>query len=279
MSRDAEMLKPEIRPAVDARRPDSGDQPPPPLVDDVLRLSAPIRLDRIQADNRLRQAGVTGTLAAADFLQTKDAAPIALIEAMNFLMRTEIDSLQETQASHVRARLAALLSHPTGTVRAAASRALQLIGPGNQRTAFLRAIADPERRVRWAVVKRFGDFAEEADRAQLQILLSFLQAGNESDFDRLDADHDGTLTRTEFMRGDDEFVRLDKNTDGAVSKQEWTSPVDSAVRADVYTVMLRLHEKLTPDQRPIVYNPYAPAGEQQDAITSWQRWIEALPKN
>lgn len=279
MAGDAQTLKPEPRGPVDSQRATPGDPTPPALVADVRALSSEIRLNRIQAENRLRQAGAKGVMAAADFLVQPGNPDSALIEAMNFLMRIDFESLDAAQATRVRDQLAALLVHAHDDVRATAARALQVIGPGSQRTAFLRAITDPERRVRWAVVRRFGDFAEEADRAQLLILLGFLQGGMEADFDRADTNRDGSLARDEFLRGNDEFARLDKNSDGAISRNEWTSPVDSPVRADVYTVLLRLHEKLTPDLRPIVYNPWAPAGPQQDAITAWQRWVEALPQN
>lgn len=278
MARDSEMLRPEPRTPVDAARRQPEDPPPPELHHDVRRLSSDIKLERIQADNRLRQAGADGVMAAVDFLGRANEPAAALVETMNFLIRTEVDALKPEQVSALRAALAARLGHATPVVRATAARALQVIGPGAQRTTFLRAIADPERRVRWAVVRRFGEFADEVDRPQMLILLAFLAGGSETEFARLDRNNDGTLDRHEFLRGEDEFARLDRDRSGGIDRAEWLSPVDSAVRADVYTVLLRLHEKLTPDQRPIVYNPWAPAGHQQDAVTAWQRWVDALPR-
>lgn len=279
MGQSNELLKPEPRGPVDAQRVQPGDPAPPPLAKDVAMLSSDIRLERIQADNRLRQAGQPGLMAAAKYLDDPNAPAKALIEAMNFLMRADLEIMPAAQASEVRLRLAALLNHADGKVRAAAARTLQVLGPGSQRTAFLQAIGDTESRVRWAVVRRFGDFPEEADRAQLLILLGFLQAGTDAEFDRIDKDASDSLSREEWVRADDEFKRLDRDGNGGISRSEWIDPVASPVRMDVYQVLLRLHEKLTPDQRPIVYNPYAPAGQQQDSILQWQVWIEALPKN
>lgn len=279
MASSARLLQPDARGPVDAQRSKPGDVPPPPLAQDVPRLASDIRIERIQADNRLRQAGPAGIMAAAAFLAGSDAATPALIESMNFLMRSDLETLPAADSAEVRARLAELLGHPEGKVRASAARTLQVLGPGGQRTAFLRAIGDPEDRVRWAVVRHFGDFPQDADRAQLHILLGYLRAGTDAEFDRLDADGNGQIGRSEFVRGEEDFRRLDKDASQGITRQEWLYPVDTRVRLDVYQVLLRLHEKLTPDQRPIVYNPLAAAGEQQESIAAWQAWIDALPRN
>lgn len=279
MAAGSTLLKPQARGPVEGQRALPDDPPAPPLAEDVARLASDIRLERVQADNRLRQAGSSGVMAAARYLGKSNAPAANLVEAMNFLIKSEVNALAAADASEVRDRLASALTHPHGKVRATAARALQVLGPGDQRTAFLQAIGDPETRVRWAVVRHFGDYPGDADRAQLLILLGYLRAGTEAEFGRLDADGNGEVSRTEFVRGADEFARLDKNADGKISRAEWLEPVDSGVRTDVYQILLRLHEKLTPDQRPIVYNPLSPAGEQQDAITGWQAWIDALPKD
>lgn len=277
MSRSSVLLQPEVRGPVDAGRAQPGDPKPPALEQDVVRLASDSMLDRIQADNRLRQAGPEGILAVAHYLANKDAKPSAMIEAMKFLMEAEIEPLEAPARADVRAMLAQTLSHKDGKVRAAAARALQVHGPGSQRAAFLRAIGDSETRVRWAVVRRFGDFPQEVQKAQVLILLGYLTAGTAEDFTRQDTNKDGFLSSTEFMSSADEFTRLDADHDGRVSAREWSSPFDSAVREDVYVLLLRMHEKLTPNLRPIVYNPYAPAAEQLDAVAAWQAWMEALP--
>ncbi|MBK9975823.1 MAG: hypothetical protein IPP14_13715 [Planctomycetes bacterium] len=277
MSRSSVLLQPQVRGPVDATRAQAGDPQPPALEQDVVRLASDSMLDRIQADNRLRQAGPEGILAVAHYLARNDAKPPAMIEAMNFLMEAEIEPLEAPARADVRAMVAQTLSHKDGKVRAAAARVLQVHGPGSQRAAFLRAIGDSETRVRWAVVRRFGDFPQEVQKAQVLILLGYLAAGTPEEFARQDTNKDGFLSTSEFIRGVDDFSRLDADHDGKVSANEWSSPYDSAIRADVYALLLRMHEKLTPNLRPIVYNPYAPAAEQLDAVAAWQAWMEALP--
>lgn len=270
-------LSPQPRGSIDAAKAAPGDPPAPGLDEDVRRLSAERPLERMQAENRLRAAGPAGALAAARFLSA-DAAPSALVEAVVFLEDVDLTPMEHDQREDVRALLANALSHESALVRAHAARALQIQGPGAQRTAFLQAIADPERRVRWAVVRRFGDAPEELDAIQRQILISHLQVRPRASFDAQDVNRDGSLSRAEFT-GTDALWRI-INTDGddAISLEEWSAPAPSGVRADVIELLLRMHAKLTPGLEPAGYNPYAPANEQLNAAERWRTWSENLPK-
>ncbi|MCC6466164.1 MAG: hypothetical protein IT463_12560 [Planctomycetes bacterium] len=97
------------------------------------------------------------------------------------------------------------------------------------------------------------------------------------EFARLDGDHDGKLTRAEFGGDDAEFSALDADQDGRLSRAEATEPVPAEVRADVYALLLRCHERLTPGQRPPDYNPWAPAGGQLAGLAAWRTWSDGLP--
>jgi hypothetical protein len=69
-----EGLAPEVRGPVDAtRETDAPQRTETALTDDVRGLSSPVALERIQANNRLRQAGAAGTMAAARFIDNPDA--------------------------------------------------------------------------------------------------------------------------------------------------------------------------------------------------------------
>jgi hypothetical protein len=162
-------------------------------------------------------------------------------------------------------------------VRKAAAWALRAHGPGAQRTVFLRAMEDPERSVRWAVVERFAEHPEEIEHAQRLILVKLLQAGTAEEFEKLDESKDGFLSPAEFT-ADDERKRLDRDNDGRVSTLEWLHPVDSATRTDVLRLLQSLHDRLTPRAEQINYNPDLPAGQQRDAVGKWQAWAENLPK-
>lgn len=277
MGTSADRLKPRSRGPVDANRPMPGDPPPPAADEDVARLASLDKIERIQANNRLRARGAEGVLAAAGFVAKAGVEPQAVAEAIGFVGAADLAALDDAQEAQVRKHLAAALGHADGAVRTAAARALQIHGPGDYRTAFLNAIGDPERGVRWAVVDRFGANPGEITKAQRLILIGFLQAGTAKEFEGLDANHDRELTPAEFLRSDDDFKRLDADRNGSISPKEWTSPFDSAIRADVCALLVTLHQKLTADKRPVVYNPYAPAGEQQEAVIAWQTWAQSVP--
>jgi hypothetical protein len=161
-------------------------------------------------------------------------------------------------------------------VRIPAARALRVHGPGAQRTAFLTAIIDPERRVRWEIVQRFSDNPSELDRAQREILISYLDAATRQAFSSADRDSDGKLARGEFSGTDGEFTSMDQDADGAVSIEEWASPVPGLVRADVECLLRALHGKLTPKENLPRYNPWLPSSDQRDIVQSWRDWSEKL---
>lgn len=272
MQRSQELLRPDVRPPVDATRKTDDDPTDPPLRDDVLQLSSDIPLLRIQADNRLNRAGADGLMAVSDFIGGSEGEPNQLIEALRFMLAADFTPLEGEQVSEVRAALARCLGHEHGKVRVQAARALQVHGPGAHRTEFLAAIADPERRVRWAVVRRYNDNPLELGWAQREMLIKMLFAQPRLEFTAADLDGSGSLTRREFTGTQDAFDRLDRDGDGEVSEEEWMSPVPSAVRADVVALLLRLHGRLTPGHRPPSYNPWLPAADQGPVVKSWEVW-------
>ncbi len=269
-------LAPTPRGPVNAQRKTPDDPPDPRLKEDVLQLSSEIPLERIQADNRLKQAGADGILAAAGFLHDRKAEPRKLIEALRFIASAAFNELDAGQAAAAREALAHCLGHPDAGVRVQAARALQVHGPGAQRTVFLTAIGDPERRVRWAVVRRFSDSPAELDKNQRGILLGYLDSGTRAEFAGADLDRDERLSAREFKGTSEEFARLDRDGDGAVSLQEWISPVPAEVRADVIALLLRIHGKLTPGQKPDGYNPWLPSSDQLDTVSRWKKWNEQV---
>lgn len=276
MAQSQEQLAPTVRTPVNSERKTADDPPNPPLREDVPLLSSDIPLQRIQADNRLNQAGAKGLLAVAEFLYSKKATAAQLIEALRFAAAADISNLDPDDTAALREALAHSLSHPDAKVRVQAARALQVHGPGAQRTTFLTAIRDSEIRVRWAVVRRFSDNPRELDKAQRSILLSFLEADTREDFDAADADKDGKLSRREYKGLAESFAMLDANADGAVSREEWASPYPSSVRADVFALLLRIHGKLTPNERPEGYNPWLPSSDQLDIVSDWKQWNERV---
>ncbi len=278
MGESTEQLQPKPRGPVDPAQSGPKDPKSPPLEQDVKLLSSDLPLQRVQADNRLRSAGSAGVLAAARFLEQATVAPGATIEALRFLEDADIQGLDVPAREEVLRLLAGVLRHKDGQVRSHAARSLQVHGPGSQRTAFLQAIGDPERRVRWAVVRRFGDNPAEMDATQREVLISYLQVRTRARFDEADVNKDLQVTRGEFSGSDEQFAKLDSDADGRISLEEWTAPAPTAVRADVCELLMRLHAKLTPGLEPIGYNPYAPAADQQGAVDRWSDWSNALPK-
>lgn len=236
------------------------------------QLASDIPLERVQANNRIKQAGADGLMAAANFLDDEDAAPAQLIEAIRLLTSADLSDLEPEQVSHIRNQLAVALEHEHADVRVEAARWLQVHGPGVHRTLFLTAIGDSERRVRWAVVRRFNDHPHELDKQQRSILLNYFDAGTREEFGNADRDDSKSLSRIEFNGTNEEFQRLDDDGDGEISEEEWTSPVPSEIRADVNALLLRLHAKLTPNLRPDSYNPWLPSSDQLSVLTNWREW-------
>lgn len=279
MRSTGELLQPPKRGPVDATKATPEDPPPPSLRNDVIALSDATPLNRVQAQNRLRQAGVRGTLAVADFIAKDRGDPVRRREAAQFLCDIsvqEFSELSQVQGEEVRAAVALGLDDPDVELRALCARVLQVHGPGSQRTRMLAAIADPERKVRWAVVRRFGQNPAELDSTQRRYLITFLEADSREEFASLDSDSDGQLTPNEFKEGPGAFQALDQDGDGSISLSEWVSPVPDSIRADVMALLQQLHAKLTPELEPPGYNPYAPAADQLDAKRQWSEWVDRL---
>jgi hypothetical protein len=276
MQRNEELLQPPVRGPVNDERRTPGDPANPPLSENVRQLSSDIPLERIQADNRLKQAGAKGLLAVAAFVKDNDAKPHQLSEAVRFLSTADFSALETEQAAALREALATALGSKDSSVRIPAARALRVHGPGAQRTVFLTAISDTERRVRWEVVQRFSDNPTELDKAQRSILIGYLDAGTREDFTSADQDQDGSLSRREFTGEDAEFARMDQDKNGGLSAEEWASPYPSLVRSDVTALLNRLNTKLTPDEKPPGYNPWLPSSDQLDIVGLWRQWSEQL---
>lgn len=269
-----EAMRPEVRGPIDNSRRTDTDPEPPALDHDVMLLASPNALERIQADNRLRARGVEGIMTVARFLPRTGTTPEQIVEAVEFLTGASLAELDAAQNADVRAILAALLAADRPTpVRKAAAWALRAHGPGAQRTAFLRAIEDKERTVRWAVVERFGENPAEVEDTQRLLLVKLLQAGTAEEFAKHDEDKDGFLSSIEYT-AEEEFKRLDADKDGRVSEHEWLFPVDSATRTDVIDLLRRLHARLTPLEAQINYNPDLPGGQQREAYGQWKAWAE-----
>jgi hypothetical protein len=274
-----EGLAPLRREPVDAtRETEVRVRPTDDLAEDVRSLSSPVALERIQANNRLRQAGTAGTLAAARFIDNPDATHVEVLEAVQFLADVQVGELDPLDQAEVREALALCLDRVEPEIRAHAARALQIHGPGPQRTRLLEAIGDPERRVRWAVVRRFGEFPSELNETQRSILIGYLDARSRAEFASADVTGSGSVSRSEFPGNDEEFRRLDRNGDGRIELEEWISPYSSGIRADVVQLLQRLHTSLTPDAQPIGYNPYLPSADQLEKVANWRRWNEQLSR-
>ncbi len=271
-------LQPPLRGPVEARKAQPDDPAPPLLDGDVRLLSSEDPLQRVQANNRLRAAGGRGAMAIARFLEdsTEAGDEAAIVEAIRFLEYVDLGAVDTEVAEAVRAQVAARLSDPDARVRIRAARTLQIHGPGGQRTRFLQAIADPDRDVRWAVVRRFGEQHNELERAQRELLIGLLRVRSRADFELSDANRDDKLTREEYSGNDDEFSEIDADQDGSITLREWTTGKPSAVRADVVKLLNWIHGKLTPTLKPIVYDPYAPAAEQLNAVAQWTDWSNSL---
>jgi hypothetical protein len=276
MQRNQELLQPPVRGPVNDERRAPGDPANPTLSENVRQLSSDIPLERIQADNRLKQAGGKGLLAVAEFVRGNDAAPAQLSEAVRFLSTADFSGIEADQAAIMREALAMALSNADSSVRIPAAMALRVHGPGAQRTVFLTAITDSERRVRWEVVQRFSDNPTELDKAQRSILIDYLDAGARQAFAAADQDQDGSLSRREFTGDEVEFARMDRDRNESISGEEWASPYPEVVRSDVIALLFRLHSKLTPEEKPPGYNPWLPSSDQLDIVTLWRQWSEQL---
>jgi hypothetical protein len=135
-------------------------------------LASSTTLVRMQAANRLRHAHVDGVKACLRVLESAEATVSEPI--FRFLSSLDLQDIGAEPEAAVRAIAARNLKSPHAPLRVAAAQLLCAAGPGTMRTDFLAAIVDPERKVRWAVVRRFSEFASELENAQLMVLVSFL---------------------------------------------------------------------------------------------------------
>lgn len=135
-------------------------------------LASSTPLVRMQASNRLRHAQAEGVKACLRVLENAVAAIAEPI--LRFLSSLDLQDIGAEHEAAVRAMAARNLKSPHAPLRVAAAQLLCAAGPGTTRTDFLAAIVDPERKVRWAVVRRFSEFASELENAQLMVLVSFL---------------------------------------------------------------------------------------------------------
>jgi hypothetical protein len=157
-------------------RLDPGPNTPPPAADALDqcagKLASDSALERMQAANTLRRAQLEGVRACLRVLAQPDAAAAARI--LDFLAALNMDDLDADVQASVRVAAAARLKSQDVRQRVAAADALAAIGANGVRTEFLSAITDGERKVRWAVVRRFSDHPEELENAQLMLLAGFL---------------------------------------------------------------------------------------------------------
>lgn len=138
----------------------------------AIDLASSTPLVRMQAANRLRQAQADGVRACLRVLES--AKPAIAEPVLRFLSSLDLEDIGADHQAAVRTVAARNLKSPDAPLRVAAAQLLGATGPGTTRTEFLAAIVDPERKVRWAVVRRFSEFAHELESAQLMVLVSFL---------------------------------------------------------------------------------------------------------
>ncbi|MCC6150571.1 MAG: hypothetical protein IT461_10000 [Planctomycetes bacterium] len=160
-------VRPPLEPAPQSQAPSA-----PVLEQYAKDLASSTPLVRMQAANRLRQAQVAGVQACLRVLDSAESAVAGAI--LRFLATLNLEDIGAEPQGAVRLAAARHLKSPDVSLRVAAAQLLCATGPGPTRTEFLAAIVDPERKVRWAVVRRFAEFAHELENAQLMVLVSFL---------------------------------------------------------------------------------------------------------
>lgn len=248
----------------------------------VLLLTSEDPLQRMQGANALRadlEAGVNEILSSLPVASVEVLLRIAILE---WLKTSEVPDLSSELQVRLRACLADLLNDDSAEIRRHVAEIFQRFGPEEKRTEFLKAIADEDRRVRWSVVHYFGGNQNELNRIQRLILVGYLNAGKRDEFYQLDTNNDYTISDREWKQDAASFKQFDRNDDGDITFDEWINPYPASIRADVYALLLRLHEAHSPTEKPYGYNPYADATDQLKAVQIWRTWgqsVEDLPND
>lgn len=255
---------------------DSSDEPAMSLSRRVPLLISKYPLLRMQAANALRADLSVGVKEVLKFLPDGNISPQVKNAILEWLKTTEVSTLDSELQIWLRTCLAGLLNNSDPAIRRNVAEIFQLFGPDEQRTRFLLSITDVDKRVRWAVVGYFGHHTSEVNRTQRLILVGFLSAGERGEFDQLDTDNDGNITRREWKTDEAAFSQFDKNSDGDITFEQWINPYPDVIRADVYALLLRLHEVHSAGEKPCGYNPYADATDQLKAVQTWRTWGQSV---
>ena len=273
--------QPDVRSPIDPLKAPE-DEPAMSLEGRVLLLTSEDPLQRMQGANALRadlEAGVNEILSSLPVASVEVLLRIAILE---WLKTSEVPDLSSELQVRLRACLADLLNDDSAEIRRHVAEIFQRFGPEEKRTEFLKAIADEDRRVRWSVVHYFGGNQNELNRIQRLILVGYLNAGKRDEFYQLDTNNDYTISDREWKQDAASFKQFDRNDDGDITFDEWINPYPASIRADVYALLLRLHEAHSPTEKPYGYNPYADATDQLKAVQIWRTWgqsVEDLPND
>lgn len=100
--------------------------------------------------------------------------PAAAAKILEFLATTDLDAFSAEVRASMCTSAARQLKSPNAEVRVAAAQLLAVAGVPGVRTEFVQAITDSERKVRWAVVRRFSEHPQDLENAQLMVLVSFI---------------------------------------------------------------------------------------------------------
>lgn len=239
-------------------------------------------LQRMQGANALSSDLEAGVNEVLSFLLAANVEVLLKIAILEWLKTSEIPDLSSELQVSLRTCLAEMLNDDSAEIRRHVAEIFQRFGPEEKRTEFLQAIADEDRRVRWAVVHYFGAHQNELNRIQRLILVGYLNAGKRDDFKQMDSNNDGTISSREWKQDATSFKQFDRDDDGDITFDEWINPYPASIRVDVYALLLRLHEAHSPTEKPYGYNPYADATDQLKAVQIWRTWgqsVEDLPND
>lgn len=268
-----EALGNDVRPPLDTSRETTGHEHDE-LIPIAMDLAHPDPLRQIHCNDHLRNAGDEGILAVLKASVKKIPDDAWMVEALEFLGASNESMYTEETVTSVQDFLNQCLGDSRDDIRVASARAFDMWSAGEHRTDLLGAIADSNLRVRWAVVRYFGSRVPDMTSAQIKILLDYLDAPPAAGFIAADSDQNGELSRREFPLDSARFDSFDHDRNDSVSREEWDSPVPSAVRADVFSLMLRIHEARSGSERPVGYNPYASSATQSESVRKWRAWAD-----